>query len=242
MRTLIVLPTYNERPNIGPFLRALRSVTTAADVLVVDDASPDGTSAEAKMLARQFGGVDVLDRPRRTGLGSAYREGFDRALADGYDVIVSMDADGSHDPAVLVTMQRLLGDGADVVIGSRYVPGGGTADWSLRRRQLSRWGNAYTRSVLGLPIRDCTSGFRAYRSAALASIEPGSTTAEGYAFLTELARRTTAGELAVVETPIIFRDRTAGESKMSTRIIVESMTLVTRWAVADLAGWVFRRR
>lgn len=236
MRTVIVLPTYNECENIGPFLRAVRAVSSAIDVLVVDDASPDGTGAAARSVAGELGGVSVIDRPGRAGLGSAYRDGFERALAAGYEVVISMDADLSHDPADLLTMLRLLDEGSDVVIGSRYVPGGGTADWSLHRRVLSRWGNVYTRAALRIPVSDCTSGFRAYRAAALTAIDAGTTSAEGYAFLTELARRAFACDLRVAETPIIFRDRTRGDSKMSTRIIIESMVLVTRWAVADRIG------
>lgn len=237
MRTVVVLPTYNERENIGPFLRAVRRASGAIDVLVVDDSSPDGTGDAARSLARTLGGITVVDRVGARGLGSAYRDGFARALAAGYDVIVSMDADLSHDPAELPTILRQVGEGADVVVGSRYVAGGGTtADWPIHRRLLSRWGNRYTRFVLRIPLADCTSGFRAYRAEALASIEPHTTTAEGYAFLTELARRAARHGLVLAETPIMFRDRAAGESKMSGRIIVESMALVTRWAIGDLVA------
>ena len=242
MRTVVVLPTYNESENLEPFVRSLRTVSASIDVLVVDDASPDGTSALAVELAAELGGIDILDRPERRGLGSAYRDGFARALAAGYDTVISMDADLSHDPADVPTMLRRLREGADVVIGSRYVPGGGTRSWSWYRRVLSRCGNAYARVALGLPMRDCTSGFRAYRRAALIAIEPATTGAEGYAFLTELAHRTSRHELEIVETPIIFRDRTRGDSKMSSRIIVESMVRVTRWAVAERIGRITSRR
>ncbi|MFP5489375.1 MAG: glycosyltransferase, partial [Acidimicrobiia bacterium] len=152
-----------------------------------------------------------------------------------------MDADLSHDPAVIPEMLRLLDDGADAVIGSRYVTGGGTTDWPVRRQLLSKWGNVYTRRVLRLPTRDCTSGFRAYRASALAAIDPGTTGAEGYAFLTELVRRLASHGYRVVETPIIFRDRTVGKSKMSGRIIAESMLLVTRWGVQDRLRRISRR-
>jgi dolichol-phosphate mannosyltransferase len=148
-------------------------------------------------------------------------------------VILSMDADLSHDPAVIPAMLRAIDDGADAVIGSRYVRGGGTTDWPVRRQLLSKWGNAYTRAVLRLAPRDCTSGYRAYRSSALAAIQPGTTGAEGYAFLTELVRRLTRQGFRIAETPIVFRDRERGKSKMSGRIIVESMLLVTRWGVTD---------
>jgi dolichol-phosphate mannosyltransferase len=242
VRTVIVLPTYNERENIGPFLDAVRAVSADIDVLVVDDGSPDGTAAVARSAGERLGGVAVLERPGKAGLGSAYRSGFRQVLDDGYDVVVSMDADLSHDPASLPAMLALLDDGADAVIGSRYVTGGGTTDWPVRRQLLSRWGNAYTRTVLRLPPRDCTSGYRAYRASALAAIEPESTTAEGYAFLTELVRRLARQGYRLAETPIVFRDRTQGKSKMSGRIIVESMLLVTRWAAADLLRRRTRRR
>lgn len=242
MRPVVVLPTYNERENIDPFLRALREVSDDVDVLVVDDNSPDGTADLARSLGDELGGVRVLQRTAKDGLGSAYRAGFADVLAGGdYDVVISMDADLSHDPAVIPAMLELLDEGADAVIGSRYVTGGGTTDWPVRRQLLSKWGNAYTRRVLGLPTRDCTSGFRAYRASALAAIDPASTGAEGYAFLTELVRRLARDGYRVVETPIIFRDRTRGKSKMSGRIIGESMLLVTRWGVRDRLRRLTRR-
>ncbi|NNE13129.1 MAG: polyprenol monophosphomannose synthase [Ilumatobacter sp.] len=234
MRSVIVLPTYNERENIEAFLRSVRAVDPDVDVLVVDDASPDGTADAARSVADELGNVSVLDRTAKDGLGSAYRAGFERVLGDGYDVVISMDADHSHDPAVIPSMLALIDDGADAVIGSRYVPGGGTADWPVHRRLLSRWGNAYTRIALRLPARDCTSGYRAYRADALRAIDPTSTEAEGYAFLTELVRRLDRAGFTIEETPIVFRDRELGKSKMSGRIIVESMWLVTTWAAGDL--------
>lgn len=239
---MVVLPTYNERDNIEPYLRALRAVSGEIDVLIVDDNSPDGTADAARALAGELGGVEVLQRPSKDGLGSAYRAGFRRVLDsnNGYDVVVSMDADLSHDPAVIPAMIRAIEGGADAVIGSRYVRGGGTADWPVHRRLLSKWGNAYTRAVLRLPTRDCTSGFRAYRALALDAIEPESTAAEGYAFLTELVRRLTRRGFTIAETPIVFRDRERGKSKMSGRIIVESMMLVTRWAASDVLSRVRR--
>jgi dolichol-phosphate mannosyltransferase len=233
MRSVVVLPTYNEAENIGPFLRAVRGAAPSTDVLVVDDNSPDGTGRLAEEVGTEIGGIEVLHRPGKDGLGSAYREGFARVLAAGYDVVVSMDADFSHDPQRIPEFLAAVDDGADLVIGSRYVTGGGTTDWPIRRQLLSKWGNAYTRSILGVTARDCTSGYRAYRASALAAIDPTSTSAEGYAFLTELVRRLTTRGAVIVERPIIFRDRTRGKSKMSGRIIVESMLLVTRWGVAD---------
>ncbi len=241
MRTVIVLPTYNEQPNISDFLHAVRRISTDIDVLVIDDNSPDGTAETARAVGEQVGGVRVVVRADKSGLGSAYRAGFRQVLSEGYEYIVSMDADMSHDPANIPEMLRLLDSGFDAVIGSRYVQGGGTIDWPVQRQLLSRWGNAYTRMVLRIAPRDCTSGFRAYRAEPLAAIDPDGTSAEGYAFLTELIRRLTRSGYRIGETPIVFRDRVKGTSKMSGRIIVESMLLVTRWGVNDLVSG-YRRR
>jgi dolichol-phosphate mannosyltransferase len=241
MRTVVVLPTYNERDNVRSLLGAVRDTVPAADVLVIDDNSPDGTAELVEATAADLGQIKLVVRPRKRGLGTAYREGFTVALDEGYDVIVSMDVDWSHDPSVLPDLIALIEDGADVAIGSRYVPGGATVDWPLHRRLLSRWGNRYTSFVLRLGINDCTSGYRAYRATALRAIEPATTTAEGYAFLTELVRRHERHGHTMAETPIVFADRRYGTSKMSTRIVVESMLLVTRWGVADLATGLRRR-
>src|SRR5918998_5802466 len=216
-RTIVVLPTYNERANVGTVLGALRKHVPGADILCVDDNSPDGTATAVEELAAELGQIKLLRRPGKQGLGSAYREGFAIALDEGYDVVVSMDVDMSHDPAVLPDLLALIAAGADAVIGSRYVPGGATVDWPLHRRLLSRWGNRYTSLVLGLQVRDCTSGFRAYRAEAMAAIDPTSTSAEGYAFLTELIRRLVRAGCRVMETPIVFADRRYGRSKMSGR-------------------------
>lgn len=241
MRPVVVVPTYNERDNVDAFLRAVRRAAPDADVLVVDDNSPDGTGALAETVAEELGRISVLHRPGKQGLGSAYRHGFEVVLADGYDAVVSMDVDFSHDPAVIAELLAQVAGGAQVAVGSRYVPGGATADWPLHRRLLSRWGNRYTGAVLGLGVRDCTSGFRAYDASALREIDPGTTTAEGYAFLTELLRRSVRAGHRVVEVPIVFRDREFGTSKMSGRIIAESMLLVTRWGLADRVATVRRR-
>ncbi len=230
-RTIVVLPTYDERENIGAMLTAIRHVLPAADVLVVDDSSPDGTATVVEEVAADLGQIKLVRRPGKQGLGSAYRAGFAVALDEGYDVVVTMDVDFSHDPAVLPDLIALIADGADAVIGSRYVPGGGTLDWPLHRRLLSRWGNRYTSFLLDLQVRDCTSGYRAYRAAALRRIQPSTTTAEGYAFLTELVRRLVRAQCRVMETPIVFADRRFGRSKMSGRIIAESMALVTGWGL-----------
>jgi len=234
VRTLVVVPTYNEADNIVLFLTAVRAAAPQVEILVVDDDSPDGTGSLADQAATEMGNISVLHRTGKAGLGAAYRHGFSVAFERGYEVIVSMDSDLSHDPAVIPTMLGLIEQGADVVVGSRYVPGGGTVHWPLRRQLLSRWGNRYTGFVLGLRVRDCTSGYRAYRVSALERARPGDTSAEGYAFLTELVRRLVRSGARVVETPILFRDRERGVSKMSGRIIIESMLLVTRWGVRDL--------
>jgi dolichol-phosphate mannosyltransferase len=234
VRTVVVMPTYNEVDNIAPMLAAVRDAVPDADIIVVDDNSPDGTAAVAETVAAELGQIKLVHRPGKIGLGSAYRDGFTMALDEGYDRIVSMDVDFSHDPGVIPEMLRLIDAGAAAVIGSRYVPGGSTVNWSHRRRALSRWGNRYTSFVLRLQISDCTSGFRAYRADALRAISPSTTTAEGYAFLTELVRRLVRGRFQVVETPIVFVDRARGTSKMSGRIVAESMVLVTRWGIRDL--------
>ena len=242
MRPVVVLPTFNEADNVVQLLRAVRTAAKDADVIVVDDASPDGTADLAEAAAADLGGVKVLRRMGKRGLGEAYRHGFTIAFDEGYDAIVSMDCDFSHDPGRIPAMLAAVDDGADVVVGSRYVPGGRTVDWPAHRRLLSRWGNRYTAALLGIQVRDCTSGFRAYRADALRAIDPAATTAEGYAFLSELLWMMMRDGATVVEVPITFADRVRGTSKMSWPIIVESMTLVTRWGIADRANrWRSRR-
>lgn len=233
VRAVVLLPTFNERENIAGMLQAIRRDAPDVDVMVIDDSSPDGTGEVAEEVAAEVGRVTVVHRAGKAGLGAAYRNGFELAFEQGYDVLVTMDCDFSHDPLVIPVMLRLVEEGADMVVGSRYVPGGGTVDWPLHRRLLSKWGNRYTGVLLGTGVRDCTSGFRAYRATALKAIDPGSTSAEGYSFMTELARRLSRDGATIVETPILFKDRQYGTSKMSGRIIAESMLLVTRWGVAD---------
>jgi dolichol-phosphate mannosyltransferase len=228
----VVLPTYNESENIARLLTQLRNVLPDARLFVVDDNSPDGTGDIAERCAREMGGIEVLHRPGKQGLGSAYRQGFTHVIAQGVDVVVSMDVDFSHDPLAIPAMLAEIESGSDAVIGSRYVSGGGTKNWPLHRRLLSRWGNLYTGAVLGVKVRDCTSGFRAYRSSALAAIAPETTKAEGYAFLSELVVRLSRRGLKISEVPILFIDRENGTSKMSGRIIIESMLLVTRWGIS----------
>lgn len=241
MRIVVVAPTYQEADNIERFLTAVRESLPQADVVVVDDASPDGTGELAERCAARLGQIRVLHRAGKEGLGSAYRHGFAEVLAAGYDAVVSMDVDFSHDPAALPDLVAALERGADVVVGSRYVPGGSTVDWPLHRRLLSRWGNRYTSLVLGMHVRDCTSGYRVYRATSLASVHPEQTTAEGYAFLTELLRRLVRSGATVTERPITFVDRAYGTSKMSGRIIVESMLRVTGWGLRDLLQRLTRR-
>ena len=232
MLVAVVLPTYNESENIARLLTQLRTVLPDGRLYVVDDNSPDGTGEIAERCATELGGIEVLHRPGKQGLGSAYRQGFAHVISQGVDVVVSMDVDFSHDPLVIPAMLAAIEAGSDAVIGSRYVNGGGTKNWPIHRRLLSRWGNLYTASVLGVKVRDCTSGFRAYRATALASIAPETTKAEGYAFLSELVVRLSHRGLKISEVPILFVDRENGTSKMSGRIIAESMLLVTRWGVA----------
>lgn len=231
MPVAVVLPTYNEAENIDRLLRELRSIVPEARLLVVDDASPDGTGRLAEACAAKLGSIDVVHRAVKDGLGNAYRFAFERVIGEGFDVVVTMDSDFSHDPQVIPRMLDAIESGSDVVVGSRYVPGGGTRDWPLHRRLLSRWGNVYTGWILGVGVRDCTSGFRAYRASALAAIHPETTRADGYAFLTELMVRSVRQGARVVEVPIVFVDRRYGTSKMSSRIVLESMLLVTRWGL-----------
>ena len=229
----MISPTYNERDNVEWFLRAVRTAAPEAHIMIVDDKSPDGTGDIADRVAAELSDVTVLHRAGKLGLGSAYRHAFRSAIDAGFDVIVTMDCDRSHDPAVIPRLISEVQQGADLVIGSRYVPGGGTANWPLHRRLLSRWGNRYTGALLGFDVRDSTSGFRAYATRKLDAITPDNTTAEGYAFLYELVRRFHRRGSTICEVPIVFVDRTHGKSKMSGRIVVESMLLVTRWGISD---------
>ena len=233
MRTLIVLPTFNEADNIVEVLQKLRAVVPEASVLVVDDSSPDGTADLVEEVAEEIGDVSVMRRPAKSGLGSAYRDGFRHGLAAGYDVMVEMDSDLSHDPAALPSLLAAAADGAALALGSRYIPGGSIPDWSWHRRALSRWGNRYAAAVLGIDVTDATSGYRAYRAEALAGIDFHTVQADGYGFQVEMAYRVLASGGRIVEVPISFTDRVRGESKMSSRIVVEALVLVTWWAIRD---------
>ena len=228
MRVLVVLPTYDEADNIAEVLRRVRAAAPAADVLVIDDSSPDGTADIAKAAGHELGGVDVVVRPSKAGLGTAYRAGFRHGHERHYDVMVEMDSDLSHDPASLPTLLVAVEAGADLAIGSRYVPGGSVpSQWPLYRRALSRWGNRYAAVVLGLPVADATSGFRAYRAEALAAIDIEKVRADGYGFQVEMAHRLSRAGKTIVEVPIEFLERRNGRSKMSTRIVAEAFFLVT---------------
>jgi len=233
MRPLVVLPTYQEAENIAEVLHRLRAAAPSAHVLVVDDSSPDGTAAMAKAVGHEVGGVDVLIRPSKQGLGSAYRAGFAEGLARGYDVLVEMDSDLSHDPSRLPALLEVVDAGADLAIGSRYVPGGAIPHWPLHRRLLSRWGNRYADLLLDLSVRDATSGFRAYRADALRGIDLGGVSADGYGFQIEMAYRVAGNGGTIVEIPIEFVDRQRGTSKMCFRIIAEALALVTWWGLRD---------
>ncbi len=237
-RTLIVVPTYEEAANIDELLRRVRQAEPHADVLVVDDRSPDGTAHLAEAVATELGQITVLRRREKLGLGAAYRAGFAWGLARGYDVLVEMDADLSHDPCAIPSLLREIRVGADLAIGSRYVPGGATPNWPARRRFLSRAGNLYAGRMLRLRTTDATSGYRAYRATTLDAIGVGTTHATGYGFQIELAYRISRGGGQISEVPIVFHDRTRGTSKMSARIAIEALALVTWWALRDrVLGW-----
>jgi glycosyltransferase involved in cell wall biosynthesis len=233
MRSLIVLPTYKEAANIAPLLRQIKAAVPSADVLVVDDASPDGTADLAEEVGAELGGVHVMRRPRKSGLGSAYRSGFRWGLDHGYDALVEMDADFSHDPVDLPRLLNAIDDGVGLVIGSRYLPGSSIPIWTWSRRVLSRQGNRYAVFMLRLPLTDATSGFRAYRASMLAELPLATMRANGYGFQVEMAYRMAAQSFKVVEIPISFSDRTRGQSKMSSWIVLEAMALVTWWGIRD---------
>ena len=205
-------------------------------MVVVDDNSPDGTGEVADGLAEADAGVIVVHRPRKEGLGPAYAEGFAKAHVDGAAIICEMDADFSHDPDTLPDLIEAVKAGAGLAIGSRYVPGGSVPGWTLSRRLISRAGNWYARFMLGTPIMDMTSGFRAYQSQALRTLAPATCEASGYVFQVEMARRAHESGITVVEVPITFRDRLRGDSKMSWRIALEAMRLVTLWGVKKRLG------
>lgn len=230
-RVLVVVPTYNEAAMIGKTVARVRSAVPDAGVLVVDDDSPDGTGDIAASLAELDEVVYVLHRGGKKGLGAAYVVGFAWGLEREYEVLVEMDADGSHQPEELDRLLRALGT-ADLVIGSRYVRGGRVVNWSRGRELLSRGGNRYTRMVLGIPVHDATSGFRAFRAETLRRIDLGTVASQGYCFQVDLVWRAVRAGLSVVEVPITFVEREQGSSKMSRAIVREALWRVTSWGVA----------
>jgi dolichol-phosphate mannosyltransferase len=219
----VILPTYDEAENLEAVVGGVRAALPAARVLVVDDGSRDGTAELADALARADAAVEVIHRPGKAGLGRAYVTGFSAALAAGAELVVEMDADLSHDPADLPRLVAAAEAGADLALGSRYVAGGGVADWGLDRRVLSRFGCAYARRVLGVRVRDLTGGFKCFRASALQAIDYPSAGAQGYVFQIELTWRVLRAGLTVVELPITFRERRHGRSKMSARIAREAV-------------------
>lgn len=237
MRTLVVVPTYNEAESIRPIIERIRRSVPDADLLIVDDGSPDGTGRIADQLAEGDERLTVLHRPRKAGLGGAYLEGFARAIEFGYDAVVEIDADGSHDPAELPAMLSLLTDRqADLVIGSRWVSGGAVENWPAARRAISRAGNRYARFMLRSSIHDLTAGFRAYRTSALRDLDRDVVSSQGYCFQVELAWRIEATGGSVVEHPIVFVERTTGRSKMGPGIVAEALVRVTGWGVSSRFG------
>ena len=229
-RTLVVIPTYDERANLAEVVGRALAQPCAVDVLVVDDNSPDGTGALADELAARHERMSVLHRPAKTGLGSAYRAGFEHGLSLGYEVLVEMDADLSHDPDDLCRLIAGL-DHADVVLGSRYVQGGGVANWPRHRRLLSAGGNRYVRAVTGIPVRDATAGFRAYRRTVLLKIGVLDMRSDGYSFQLEAILACWRHGFVVAEEPILFSERTQGASKISRRIILEALWRVLLWGL-----------
>ena len=242
MRVAVVVPTYNEAGSIVEVCERIRESLPEAEIVVVDDASPDGTAELARAAGDRVGRIVVLERDSKDGLGAAYRAGFALAIERGADVCVQLDADLSHDPAVLPALVSNIEHGADLAIGSRYVPGGVTENWPWRRRALSRWGNRYAAGVLGLAVNDATAGLRAYSVDALRRMDYATVTTEGYGFQVEMTHRLVRAEGKIVEFPITFRERTAGESKLSNGIVNEAFLLVVRLWLQDMRGRRQRRR
>jgi len=232
LNVLVIIPTYNESENIRSIVDAVRN--HGYDVLVVDDSSPDGTGEIADQLATADGGVHVLHRTAKQGLGPAYAAGFEHGLEMGAEVLIEMDADFSHDPADLPRLVNAIETGADLAIGSRYVAGGGTVGWPWYREAISRAGNAYASLMLGLDVKDSTAGYRAFRDTTIRKIDPSTCKSSGYGFQVEMAWRTEEAGLVITEVPIMFKDREYGESKMRSSIAIEAMALVTQWGFRRL--------
>src|SRR6266513_3932521 len=225
MKTIIIIPTYNEIDNVRPLLQEIFLYAPNTDVLIVDDNSPDGTGKLADEIHDEDPRVHVMHRTEKAGLGKAYIAGFKYAIKHGYDAAFEMDADFSHDPRYLPDFLKAI-EHADLVIGSRYIPGGGTPDWSPVRRLISSGGNILARFLLGMPVHDCTAGYRCYRRKVLESIDLDTIQSQGYAFQIELVYRVMQHGFKIVETPIVFMDRRVGKSKMSRKIVIEGFTYV----------------
>ena len=241
-RTLVILPTYEEALNIDEALRRVRAAAPEVDILVMDDSSPDGTADIARSTGAELGQIDVVVRSRKEGLGNAYRHGFRIGFERGYDVLMQMDADLSHDAKDIPRLLEKLERGADLAIGSRYVPGGSVPHWAWYRRAMSRYGNRYACFALGMAIHDATAGFRAYQADTLKAIDVFSTRAKGYGFQIETAYRVSRQSCALDEVPIVFTDRVRGASKMSPAVMSEEMLLVTWWGIRDRLLPRLRRR
>ncbi|MFF8716619.1 polyprenol monophosphomannose synthase [Streptomyces sp. NPDC015184] len=240
-RILVIIPTYNEAENIKPIVSRVRAAVPEADILVADDNSPDGTGKVADELAAEDSQVRVLHRKGKEGLGAAYLAGFRWGTEHGYGVLVEMDADGSHQPEELPRLLTAL-KGADLVLGSRWVPGGRVVNWPKSREMISRGGSTYSRLLLGLRTRDVTGGFRAFRAETLEGLGLDQVASQGYCFQVDLARRAVEAGYHVVEVPITFVDREIGDSKMSRDILVEALWRVTAWGVASRTNRVLGRK
>jgi dolichol-phosphate mannosyltransferase len=243
-RVLVIIPTYQEAENLPLILGRVRAAVPEAEILVADDNSPDGTGDLAEQIAGTDGNVHVLHRPGKQGLGAAYLDGFSWALAHGYDIVVEMDADGSHPPEQLPDLLARIDAGADLVLGSRWVDGGSVVNWPRSREIISRGGSLYSRLALGLQLRDITGGYRAFRSTALEKLDLAEVASQGYCFQVDLAQRAVRRGLRVDEVPITFVEREHGISKMNRGIVVEALWRVTRWGIryrtAQVAGQVRR--
>ena len=238
-RVVVIIPTYDERESLPVTVRRLRAAVPHAHVLVVDDGSPDGTGQVAEELGRELGRLDVMHREQKNGLGSAYVAGFGWALERDFDVVVEMDADGSHRPEELpAVLEALETNGADLAIGSRWVPGGRVENWPRHRELLSRGANTYTRLAMGMSVRDATAGFRAYRAQMLGRLDLQTVASQGYCVQVDLTWRPVQAGGVVVEAPITFVERAQGRSKMSRAIIAEALWRVTAWGAAHRVGQV----
>lgn len=232
-RVLVIIPTYNEADNLEPIVARVRLSQPAADILIVDDNSPDGTGDLADALAAE-GPVHVLHRAGKEGLGAAYLAGFDWGIANDYDILIEMDADGSHQPEQLGDLLAAVEQGADLVLGSRWVAGGTVLNWPKSREIISRGGNLYARLMLGMKLKDATGGFRAFRRTTLEGLRLSEVASQGYCFQVDLARRAVGAGFTVVEVPITFVERIRGQSKMSNTIVLEALWRVTLWGLARL--------